>query len=281
MIILRQKQYTSLKRQIGAKIARGRVNTAQKIGDYMLKKTIENDNIAKNTFTPVENLNRNQFKNIARYAKDNYGARIMDSSNFGATGSKVVHTQTIKDAFGNSINNLNPKLRNAVNSNQAIIMADKTTDNADLAHELGHLMNSKRKGIFNRFIKRSQNPYNRLSDTQSKETAGLFRKIDRGKYANNYGNTVNALKDNGVLDTGTGFREAFKRLRNENAIVREENLASRNGINFLKKNGSTKEELDYAKNKLKAAGQTYKNGRIISVLSPIQNKIQIPNRRRV
>lgn len=92
--------------------------------------------------------------------------------------------------------------------------------------------------------------------------------------------SIVSLRNTGKLDTGTGIGESFRRMGEGNAIVGEELSATRKALKILKKNGATKDELNLAKTNLGLAAKTYKEGAKIHILNPIQNKIQIPSRRR-
>jgi len=282
MIILRQREYTSVRRKINAKVARLRTNVAQKLGDYIIDRGTRNNIVASDLINGGDdNIGRDKLKPIIKEIRDKHDSRVLDTYNIDGSGSfALTDTDRAKEVWnkqGISIKDFNRKTQNALNRHKKLVFADDTTNNASLAHELGHLQNSVEN---KKLSKKSQDPNNRAKLNSSLKTSGFFKKIDRGRHRGNYELGMKTLKDADLLDTGTGFREAFRRFRDSSAIVREERKASRRGVNFLKRLGSGKKELKASKDYLKKALGTYKTGRLISVLSPIQNKIQIDSRRR-
>lgn len=282
MIILRQKEYTSIGRKLNAKVARLRVNAAQKMGDYMIDKAEESTMNGANLLSD-DKVSRDKFKSLIKISRDKYNSRVMDTSNLGGEGSYVItDTDRVKKAWnkmGLKSEDFNKKTQNALKRHKSLVFIDDTANNASLAHELGHLHNSVEN---KRLSKRSQDPEVRKKLTGTLNTSGIFDKIDRGKYKGKYKDNpvVNTIKQSGIYDTGVGVRESLRRLREGNAVIREENKASKKGLKLLKQLGSSKDELKASKQYLKDAGKTYKTGRLLSVLSPIQNKIQIESRRR-
>lgn len=276
MIILRQREYTSVKRKIGAKITRGRVNIAQWIGDYMMKRGEKNNESALKTIS--DESPRKHFKEIIKTAHNKYNTRTMNSSNFKLSGSSSIpDTEKFVQKYKNSIESLSPKTKSALKSGQGLILVDDTTKDASIAHELGHIKNSRKS---RKYIKRAQDLNTRQRQSRAVATIGIFRKVDRGKHKGNYNEYIKGLENFDLYDTGTGLKEAAKRFRDSTAIMKEEKRATKEGLKTLKSLGANKEEIEKAKKTLENFGKTYRLGRTINVLSPIQNKIQIPNRRR-
>ena len=201
----------------------------------MIDKNNKNNMVVSDFLNGDDNISRNKLKPIIKEIRDKYDSRVLDTSNLGGTGSFVLtDTDKAKETWnkrGISAKDFNRKMQNALNKHKKLVFADDTTNNASLAHELGHLQNSVEN---KKLSKKSQDPNNRAKLTSSINTSGSFKKIDRGKYKGNYELGMNTLKDANLLDTGTGFKEAFRRFRDSSAIVREERKASRKGINFLK-----------------------------------------------
>ena len=163
------------------------------------------------------------------------------------------------------------------------------------AHELGHFQNIEKNRILTR-AGRNQTVLNRFQN--SLNTAGSIE--DLKNYKNNLvksnpgisdsklialvneekKNRINKLRQSGKLDTGTGIGESIKRMFEGNAVVREERRASKNAGSILKKIGASDNQIKDGNKKFSYLLQTYKENAKIHVLNPIQNKIQIPSRRR-
>lgn len=150
-------------------------------------------------------------------------------------------------------------------------------DGVDIhAHEVGHVKNYLKRGS-KLSLGTKKEPRDRFNI--SLNTAAHLGNINP-ENKESIKEKINELREKNVLDTGKGLGETIKRMREGNAIIREENKATNKAIKFLKNNGVNKSNLEIAKNKLKDSGQTYKENAKIHVLNPIQNLIQIPSRRR-
>ena len=182
------------------------------------------------------------------------------------------------------------------NSKGQFFIFKKPSDGVDsYAHELGHYENIKKDRLLGR-LGRNKNTRTRLQN--SLNTAGSIE--DLKNYKNNLvksnpgisdsklmalvneekKNRINKLRQSGKLDTGTGIGESIKRMFEGNAVVREERRASKNAGSILKKIGASDNQIKDGNKKLSYLLQTYKENAKIHVLNPIQNKIQIPSRRR-
>lgn len=182
------------------------------------------------------------------------------------------------------------------NSKGQFFIFKKPNDGADsYAHELGHYENIKKDWLLGR-LGRNKNTRTRFQN--SLNTAGSME--DLKNYKNNLvksnpgisdsklmalvneekKNRINKLRQSGKLDTGTGIGESIKRMFEGNAVVREERRASKNAGSILKKIGASDNQIKDGNKKLGYLLQTYKENSKIHVLNPIQNKIQIPSRRR-
>ena len=207
--------------------------------------------------------NKSLLKKSIREARDKYNARTISKDTFfdfkakSVPGSFTTTTKELKDNIGSSQDlSKGNKLKNILNSNDHVIVLDTKIYNPGHkrksakvdahAHEVGHIKNTANKKWY---IKRS------TSDS-------------RGKIKN------------ASLDTGTGFKEAGRRVLDSVAIIKDESDANKNALKFLKENGATKEELRVAKENYRLGLKSYKNAGLSYILNPIQNKIQIPSRRR-
>lgn len=264
MIILRQKQYTSLGRKINAKIGRFRVNAADSLG-RVINRYNKNGNEAANKIMASPGVdNKDLLKKSIREARDKYNTRTISKNTFfdfkarPVPGSFTTTTKELKDSINSNPElNKSSKFKNILNSNEHVIVLDTKNYNlnrkrksakADAhAHEVGHIKNTANNKWY---IKRST-----TSDARSK------------------------IK-NSNLDTGVGLKESGKRVLDSVAILKDEKDANKNALKFLKDNGATKEELKIAKENYKLGLKNYKNAELSYVLNPIQNKIQIPSRRR-
>lgn len=122
-----------------------------------------------------------------------------------------------------------------------------------LAHELGHLENSKTK-----------HPISWLNSKIANNES--TRKGMR--------NTVDAqLNDTPDTKTG-GWLRTLKRYLAAKSVNHEEKVASRRGIKILKRIGATPEELERSKANLKLDGDTYKPAGRIYWLTSLRNTVQ-------
>lgn len=117
----------------------------------------------------------------------------------------------------------------------------------DLAHEIGHIDNGMSKNAIKRKIH---------------EKAGEYR-------------PTMAL---GFKGSGKGLLSSLKNYLKGETIVSEESMASKKGLELLRKNGASSEVLDKSKKSLDNSLETYKLGRNNMILYPIRNLIQIPSR---
>ena len=259
MIILRQKTYTSVLFKIKARLGAARNHIANKIQDRISEHSTKL-NKALNDYEKSRELQNNNLleasKNIA--------------TGLGVTTEKKtsIPTQLIKHIDEN-------------NKKDYKIYYNPFNGIESHSHEVGHLMNDikdnrfTRKGRDNKIISK-----NRVSVITARNIRESIENNTTKKRNKAIKRSVDLLRDAEKLDTGTGILESFRRMSEGNAIVGEELSATRKALKILKKNGATKDELSLAKTNLGLAAKTYKEGAKIHVLNPIQNKIQIPSRRR-
>lgn len=278
MIILRQKEYTSVGRKIAAKWKRKRTDFANSMGRGLKKEADKRTNTAAHLSFEDKIVDPKLLKKSIREAKK-YNARTMNSSIIEEIGSKCIKTDNLKeiakrnnlsidDAYGS-------KLGNAIKSNDNLIFlggGDGYYDVTEHAHEVGHLKNNKLKNRnnvkFHKYLKSGGDKKRNLSLNTSKllpilEKSGVKRNI-KGK----------------KIDTGTGFGEYIRRAVEGRNLVKEEENASKNALEFLKKSGASESVLSDSKSKFKKALDTYKSEAKIYRRMPLQNMLQIKSRRR-
>lgn len=128
-----------------------------------------------------------------------------------------------------------------------------------LAHELGHARGKVSNGI-----------------------RGLISRSDP-RSAIGYQGSVSVYKKGTDPTKRVGFIQSVKDhlsgVKNSKLVIAEENAASREGLNILKRNGATKEELAKARENLRAAGDTYRLVGKKAARSSLGRIIDIPSRR--
>lgn len=279
MIILRQKEYTSLSRKIAARWKRKRTDFANSMGRGLKKETEDRKSAIDRMSFENKIVDSKLLKKSIREARDKYNSRTMNAEIIGSHGSKSIKTDNLKETAKR--NNLSiedaygSKLGNAVKTNDNLIFLDGGNgyyDVSEHAHEVGHLKNNK-------LGRRNNIKYHKYQESGSKNR--LNKALTTSK-------VLPLLEKSGVkrniksekIDTGCGFKEYFKRLREGRALVNEERKASRNAIKFLKNSGASKSVLSDSKKKLDKALDTYKSEAMVYRRLPLQNKLQIKSRRR-
>lgn len=134
-----------------------------------------------------------------------------------------------------------------------------------LAHELGHARGKVVGGRRGRISKADPRKVERGSEYQGSLT------IYSPSYRPNEGASKVKFKD--------AVKDYFKNRKNSKAIIAEEMAASKDGLEMLKRNGATKEELSKAAENLKVAGDTYKTHGKKARRSSLGRIIDIPSRR--
>lgn len=152
MIILRQREYTSVHRKIGAKVKRSYVDFVDKMGrglqnEYRKAKEISDYNGNYSIQNP------RILKESIKEARDKYNVRTLGSEQYGLKSSMATNKE-FKDYLKKTKNtpeDLQEKLGNAVRGGKNFIfLSNKDTHNlnrgydiAEHAHEVGHLKNEK------------------------------------------------------------------------------------------------------------------------------------------
>jgi hypothetical protein len=254
-----QRNYTSTLFKIKTRIGTARNYIANKLQDKISKHSKKLNEAAEN-FNKTKKIQNNNLleasKNIAL--------------ELGANTEKKTNTPTqLKKHIGED------------NKKEYKIFYNPFQGVESHSHEVGHLINDIKDSRFTRKGRDSKVlTKNNISVITARKLRESTNKKDYGKRNRAIKNSIVSLRNVGKLDTGTGISESFRRMREGNAIVGEELGATRKALKLLKKNGATKDELNLAKTNLGLAAKTYKEGAKIHVLNPIQNKIQIPSRRR-
>ena len=135
------------------------------------------------------------------------------------------------------------KVLNELGKNRKLInlKTDYYKSNPTLAHEIGHRINKDSKNKFERKISELyNNPQSQITDNSK--------------------SVMNKIKD--IYNTG------------KNSIVTslEERNAWKNGINLMKKNGASKEEIKLAKRRAKLGVSTYDLGNSEKLLNKLKIK---------
>lgn len=121
-------------------------------------------------------------------------------------------------------------------------MLDSTTP---MSHEYGHILNSK-----NPRTKKVGMRIRRLQNQENKTTSNRF-----------FGKA----------------KSTWNIARLNNSIVSEEKNAWKNGINALKRNGATSEDLKYTNKYKNAALDTYKSSRNLKIVSKVYDMFKSKN----
>ena len=259
-MIIKRRYYTSISYRLNARIGKFRKDLADRFQDKFTKWSIDKENADSRAESNPGIKNWKIQTKLMEEARNKYSAPTY---------------------FNQPISNT------VVGRHKRINLKSKDIASVDVyAHELGHLMNDKKDRFLTRKGRSSRDDYDRSILTASsiknvdlnhpitaEKKSEAIRKLARKE-------KINELRNTRQLDTGIGLRESFRRMLKGNSIIREEKDATRNGLKILKNNGVDKTGLRIMKNRFKDFLQTYKEGAKIHVLSPIQNKIQIPSRRR-
>ncbi len=284
MIILRQHEYTSVSRKIGAKLKRMRTNLANKVGrdlreDIIERKKVQDDLMSTRIKDPK------LLKESIKEARDKYNARTISAEDYGLKCGGAVSSRFLKEEAKvakkekNTLDEyLGSKLGNIVRKNDNVIFLsgeDGNRDVAEHAHEVGHLKNDKNGGRINRIFNKLQESGRKEEQERAFKTAirlpSMEKSGKRKKISEKYDSDI---------DKGIGLKEYFKRLRKGFITVREEKNASKNALKFLKEKGASKQILDSSKDKLGKSLDTYRSEAKIYRRLPLQNMLQIKSRRR-
>lgn len=226
-----------------------------------LKDSIRDDmrkaNLANNYAHSNMVVNGEVDKNLIRYSKGKNNSRVMNivdrSGNSlpnGASKSKdllneINESSEVRDELSDRMIR---KLKNSAEKSDYIVTHPSGSGVEKLAHEIGHIENSK-GGIFKGVI-------NRMNDNIIKNRSGYNKyKSDRG--------------------IGKSVKEYLKGKVN----YIEERNASKNAMKLLKDQGLDNKGLSESKRSLDAALDSYKYGNRVRYKIPLMNKIQIPSRR--
>lgn len=270
MIILRQKQYTSILFKVKTRLGTARNYLANKLQNRIYKHS-ENINKALKDHEEASKLHNNKLLESSKIVAKNLGANVKKDTSH----SSFLHKYKTENGETKYDIHYNP-FQGA----------------ESLSHEVGHLINDindnrlTRKGRDNNILSKNKKSFDTAIkfkesiDSINKKYKKESEKRKEGKRNKAIKDSIVSLRNTGKLDTGTGIGESFRRMGEGNAIVGEELSATRKALKILKKNGATKDELNLAKTNLGLAAKTYKEGAKIHILNPIQNKIQIPSRRR-
>lgn len=249
--------HSGIKRTFQKYAGRARRNVAGKIQNS-IQKDIEGTQNAVNTFMNSQAATiPNVEKGLIKDAR-NLNARTMNIP-LGFTNKEnfVVHTKEMRNnpQFSDGIKSMKGervgrKVMNAANKNDSIIFHPSGSGTSSLAHEVGHVENSK-----------TRNPIRRVIE----------------KVANSKGTRVDLQMGGGMNESG--IKPALKRYITGKAVLAEERNASKAGLRMMKKHGATKEQLDEAKKLLDTAADTYKGSVNVNYKSPIYNWVQIPSRK--
>lgn len=275
MIIIRQKEYTSLPRKIGAKLKRARVDFANSMGRKLQKENVKDQQLQREA-NKIRVNDSKLLKESIREAKNKYDARTLNGSNYELGSQSIRSNEIIKAAEKSNLNLdeiCKPKLANAVKKNKNIIFLSGS-DVADHSHEVGHLKNDSNGGLNNRIYHRFQDSGGSDKIKNSIKTSNLIPILEKS------GKRKKVLNKSKNIDIGSGLKEYFKRAVEGRAVVNEERKASKNAIRFLKQHGATKSILDSSKSKLDKALDSYKTEAKIYRRMPLQNSLQIESRRR-
>lgn len=214
-----------------------------------------------------EELYREAGKNSARVHKIDIdgqrGSYIFSSSSLkkrSATGQnfKKVEIDTLegKKTIKNSnrrVKGLNKSLKLGRHDYQIF----NTNGKEELAHEIGHAMNSKTKNLKKRL------------------TNALANSTDVRKTLNN--DVKDMINYGGVKRSGLG--STIGTLIRNKIIESEEKNASKNAIKLLKEKGASKDEISKAKDNLKHGLNSYKYTGRAALKSNIAQTVEIPSRR--
>lgn len=196
-------------------------------------------------------INKEIERELLKDIKAQGGRTLGNHGEFGP-GSYAITPEAAKsaaDLFEKAGNKrLAKKLRNEGVKGTYQIVYEPGTGTAYLAHEYGHMQNSKGESgkIRNYINKVSGDPETRQDFT-------------------------NALME---TDKKGGLKEAVSRVGKGAAIVAEEANASRAGLKYMKEHGASKEELKDARKNLFNAGMTYVTGVPIYVGKAVENGIR-------
>lgn len=281
MIILRQREYTSVHRKIGAKLKRGYVDFVDKMGRGLQSENEKSKEISR-YLGSYSIQNPRILKESIKEGRDKYNARTLGAEQYG-TKSRYITNREFKDYLkktNKTENDLQKKLGNAVKSGNNIIFLsskdavgfDRGYDIAEHAHEVGHLKNDK---LGRKFTIRN----NKADQKKRHESILTVENIDKLEKS---GARKKALESKGgkFIDRGIGVREYLKRAWEGRNLVKEEKEASKNAMKFLKEHGASSDELKLSKYKLKRALDTYRTEAKVYRRMPLQNMMQIKSRRR-
>lgn len=284
MIILRQKEYTSLPRKIGAKLKRARVDFANSMGRglraeaYLRDATSENLNSysIKNPRILKESIREGRKECNARTLRTEQFPNLSGSSN--VSNDKIIKTLRQSNAapedLGEKLGNEVKKGRNIIFLSSEDTKGDKRGyDISEHAHEVGHLKN-------NNSISRNNQEYHKLDSSGRRKSILTAKNLKKMEKSGARKKILDSPKDSATIDKGIGLGEYFKRMKEGRVVVKEERDASKRAMKFLKEHNATPSELKAAKEKLGKALGTYKSQARIYRRLPLQNILQIDSRRR-
>lgn len=284
MIILRQQEYTSLPRKIGAKLKRTRVNLANSVGRKLRTEAYLRDAISEE-LNNYSIQNPRILKESIREGRNECNARTLRTEQFpNLRGSSNVSNNKIMKSLRQSnatLEDLDGKLGNEVKKGKNIIFlsSEDTKGNkrgydiAEHAHEVGHLKN-------NNSISKNNQEYHKLDPSKRWKSILTAKNLKRMEKSGARKKILDSPKDSTMIDKGIGLKEYFKRVKEGRIVVREERDASKHAIKFLKDHNANSSELKAAKEKLGKALNTYKSQARIHRRLPLQNMLQIDSRRR-
>lgn len=257
-----RKYIGQLRRGIGnrleASIRRNRINFRQAVNDINKYPIVKNSILDRKLMKESNNLGGK----VTRLNPTNTGGKVipaveknkLDLSNhyFNPTDKETIFFP--EDALlKNYRRKVGMNLNQAIDSGKYsdIIFYPVGSGTETLAHEIGHLSNSKSKGI------------RRLINQTGNKDMGDF----------------NHFIKNNWRDNSSGLLEAGKRFIKGKVLLAEESNASKYGRSIMKNLGASVKDIDQTKKIQDRFLDTYKNQVSAYWKSPLKNKIQIPSRR--
>lgn len=259
--------YSGLKRAYKKNVGRLR----SKAADYLSKKTVEevgnhHSALKKFMFSPKVK-NEEVKKEVIKIATKDGDTRISRLKLDNMGGAYAGTNETLRPIFNGisreGIKQLNrgKDYRKAIRSlyndkykHQVFIPKGNGVD--DLAHEIGHVENSKSKGLRKLINKVANSPETRRE--LNEDHVKLMYTGNNGK---------------------SGIKTALKDYGKSLLISQEEKNASRAGRKMMEQAGASKEELRKAKEHHDAGVKTYKFVGKSNLYNTLKNTIQIPSRK--
>ena len=294
MIILREKTYaiipdlfkygknSGFKRGWKKNIGEARRKLAGRINKSITKDVDKNKKSVIKFAVTQERRNSKLMKEALKEAKSSGVRTVSSQTVFGTEASGMNWKSKDLDKLLNPDNAETrncKKLKNAVEKSGDIISIGRKSGQGELLHELGHVKTRNRKGLIGKIARIADSPESRITMNSSLITNQVERMPD---FMIPVGMTRKdfILANGAKYDTAAGLGEAIKRWAIGKAILADEKLATKSAIRDLKKLGATKEEIRAAKEGLQAGYDTYKPATKVSWKSALENKVQIPSRRR-